>query len=340
MKNIIQKYLPENMVEYLKNRLNQYRQLKELKRLRKFDDERYKKYAYNLNKEYSFNNLRSKITFHYHSIEKGLSNSNFRLGFGKNALTQLFFSLDKYLKYEYPTDDSRFQQALSVVNSYISIHKREEFKIEWVEKEFEKYEQYLLKENFPIGGATSFKKDDINDYSEYNFKELAMKRHSIRDFGESIVDERDIIEAIQISTKSPSVCNRQSVFVHQVRNKDHINKILEIQGGLRGYGKNLQEVLIVTASKEYMNGAHERNQTYIDGGIFLMSLVYALTYKNIASCILNANFTVEKEQKLRDEFEISYAEDVIAFVGIGSYPVEGKIANSPRDSYEQLVTNH
>lgn len=340
MQKVLKKYLPEPIVEYLKNKVTLYKQMKELRKLRKFDNDRYKKYAYNLNEDYTFNNLRAKITFHYHSIEKGLSNSHLRLGFGKSALTQLFFSLDKYVKYNHPTDDTRFQQALSTLNSYIELHNNKDFDVKWVEDEFEKYRQYLLKENMNIGGAKLLSTNGIKDYSELNFKELAINRYSIRDFGSDLISDQDVIEAIQISAKSPSVCNRQDVFVHQIKNDNQIEKALEIQGGLKGNGENLQEILIVTASKEYMNGAHERNQTYIDGGIFLMSLVYALTYKNIASCILNADFTVDKEIKLRDEFDISYAEDIIALVAVGSYPEKGKVAKSPRDSSDQLIINH
>ncbi|MGF3194963.1 hypothetical protein [Facklamia sp. P13055] len=64
----------------------------------KFDKLRFLTSAYNMKEEYSYENLRSKITFHYHSIEKGLSNANFRAGFGKYAFKELFFAMDLFLK--------------------------------------------------------------------------------------------------------------------------------------------------------------------------------------------------------------------------------------------------
>ncbi len=40
-------------------------------------------------------------------------------------------------------------------------------------------------------------------------------------------------------------------------------------------------------------------QCYIDGGIFLMNLLYALHFKNIAACPLHCALNLFKERKIK-----------------------------------------
>lgn len=317
--------------------VEKYSRKKHLNSLYKFDKNRHKKSAYDLTNTYTKNNLRSKITFHYHSIEKGLSNPNLRLGFGKRAFEGLFLAMDKYLEKSYPTNDKRFQQAISVIQEYLDVHENNKFETEWVSSKYAEYKKHFIDSFNNTGGAGNIKLENIPDYSELNFKELAAYRYSIRDFGEEIVSDEEIFDAIQMATKTPSVCNRQAYGVYQIKNPEILKKVYNMQGGLTTNGENLQQFLLVTCNREFMNGPHERNQTYIDGGMFLMSLVYALTYHQIASCTLNTNFTLEKEKAMRELLDVSYSEDLIAFVAIGSFAEETKYAKSPRDSYEDIT---
>src|SRR5699024_473167 len=119
MKSLIKKIIPKNAKElYIKKS-----KFITLNKLYDFDKKRFKEYAYNMKDNLDMDNLRSKITFHYHSIEKGLSNPAFRFNFGETAFTQLFLAMDKYLELNYPTEDSRFQQAISVIENYIIRHE-------------------------------------------------------------------------------------------------------------------------------------------------------------------------------------------------------------------------
>lgn len=340
MRNTLKKVLPKKLVDTLRQeylfRLND----KNLKNLKTFDSNRFKKHAFGFNREsddYSYDNTRAKITFHYHSIEKGLSNANIRLGFGKRAFTQLFYTMDIFLEKGYPTTDTRFQQALSVINAYIKYHDDHEYEVSEIKERVQKYRKYELTQFTNVGGASVIKKEELPDFKKINFEQLSSNRHSVRDFGLDDINITNIKNAIQIASTSPSVCNRQSVSVYLLDNPQAIEKALLIQNGLRGNGENIRNLLIVTSNKEYMKDAQERNQTYIDGGIFLMNLVYGLTYENIASCILNADFTTIQEENIRDLVNIKDSEDVIAFVAVGSFPDTIKFANSPRETTDNIL---
>lgn len=332
-KDIIKKIIPVKILEKRSVKIEQNK----VSKLYEYDKSRFLNAISKTSQVYTVENLRSKITYHYHSIEKGLSNKNFRAGFGKNAFTELFKALDKYLSMGYPTDDERIQQALSTIDAYIEMHDSRNFPVVEIKEKYNEYSKLILKQNRDIAGYGIISYDEIPDYSRLNFRDLAYSRHSIRDFGKEKIDNQKIMNAIQIATKTPSVCNRQAYKVYQIKNEILLDKVYKLQAGLTTNGENLQQFLLVTCNREYMLDGTERNQTYIDGGMFLMSLVYALTYEQIASCTLNTSFSLEKEKKSRELLEISDSEDLIAFIAIGSYSEENKYAKSPRDTYDRIL---
>ena len=51
-------------------------------------------------------------------------------------------------------------------------------------------------------------------------------------------------------------------------NKNQIAKILEVQGGNRGFGHLANRLIIITSEVGVFTGVAERNQVYIDGGMY------------------------------------------------------------------------
>lgn len=328
MKALIKKILPETFVSSIMI----INKKKAVSKLYKSDKARLLKYGYSINGNYNEDNLRAKITFHYHAIEKGLSNANLRLGFGERAFKELFWAMDKFLEKGYSTDDYRFQSAISVIKSYVELHRKKNYPIEDIESQLFTYSKHFLQENEGIGGYLTIEKNQLPKFDELCFKDLAFARYSVRDFGREDIDESKIFEAIDIATKTPSACNRQAWKVYYIKSDTMIRNVLNIQGGLNGNGENLRKLLLVTSDKQYMNGGHERNQTYIDGGLYTMSLLYALESANIASCTLNTNFNLKKDREMRNLLKINDSEDFIAFIALGTYPEVIKVAKSPRDN--------
>ncbi|AQS52648.1 hypothetical protein BW727_100240 [Jeotgalibaca dankookensis] len=334
MRSIVKKVLPKIITDSI----IKWRVRRSITELYKYDKRRLLKYTYNVNDHLSMENLRAKITFHYHSIEKGLSNANLRLGFGEKAFKELFWAMDKYVMEGFEVKDFRFQNAISVINSYVELHRTYGYDVREIESYLKKYQDYLLKENENSGGYMIIDKATLPNFKELRFSELAFNRHSVRDFGIKEVDDNKIYEAINVAAKSPSVCNRQSWKVYLIKSTKLIKKVLKQQGGLTGNGDNLKKLLLITSDKQYMTGGTERNQTYIDGGLYTMSLLYALESANIATCTLNTSFSLEKEKKIRELLNINESEDFIAFVAVGTYPELVKVAKSPRDNYSSFLT--
>ena len=58
-----------------------------------------------------------------HMIEKGMSLSEPRKGFGQQKIAVLFEMMDQYLKMGYPSDGMPFQDAIIVLNAYVDMQK-------------------------------------------------------------------------------------------------------------------------------------------------------------------------------------------------------------------------
>jgi len=95
------------------------------------------------------------------------------------------------------------------------------------------------------------------------------------------------------------------------------------------------KLIIVASELGVFTGQEERNQAYIDGGIYLMNLVYSLHYNKIGACILNCSNSIEKDIELRKLSMIKESEVFIAMVACGIPPETFKIATSTRYSLDK-----
>ena len=160
-------------------------------------------------------------------------------------------------------------------------------------------------------------KDDFYKKSSKKFDDFSFSRKSIRDFSEEDISNDLIVKAIEISNNAPSVCNRQSCKNYIVQDKNIINNILALQGGFSGYEKNVKKIIILVSNKNYFFSIGERNQLYIDGGIYLMNLLYSLHFFNIAACPANWGKCVKDDKALRKFVDIPLNEQVICIIPIG-----------------------
>ena len=182
------------------------------------------------------------------------------------------------------------------------------------------------------GGVVEVTKDGILEGIAIDFKKFAYSRHSIRNFTSEEVTVDLIMEAIQIAQKTPSVCNRQSSRVHIFESKEVQKIALSFQNGNAGFGDKASKILLVTTDAEDFFGAGERHQAYIDGGMFAMSLIYALHGLGVGTCALNLAFGYRQSDDLKKTLVIEQKEILIMMIAVGHIPENLKVAASPRKS--------
>jgi nitroreductase len=300
-----------------------------------YDFFRYIKYSSTFKIKYSQKELLHRIIAHYHVLEKGLSLKKPRPKFGSNLVNSLINLLVEYESSGYDTNNISYRSAISCLEEYAIFNNEKGSVLDnKIYCFLEKNKGITSKE---IGGTKIIYKKNICNIKEYS--DVVKNRHSIRNFGESQVSEDKILEAISLAQQSPSVCNRQGTKVHIVKDEFIKKKILERQNGNRGFGEKSQYLLVITSDLSIFHGVEERNQCYIDSGLFAMTLMHALVYKNIASCPLNwcVNHTKDKNLRKKSGLKISKDENIIMIIAIGSYPKEFKVAISTRKDIFDII---
>lgn len=280
--------------------------------------------------------LRARITAQYHVIEKGLSHHAPRLGFGKDAVLRLVSSLQAYAEAGYTPNCSQFQSAIAVLEQYREFHRLHDAPVP------EQVDQLLnslakLRERKFSGGYRVKLREDLLAHWRGDFYALATHRHSIRHFSGASVSDEAILKAVDLARTAPSACNRQSVKVHVLRDKQKIREVLELQGGARGFAALIEALLVITADLRGYTDCAERHLAYVDGGLFAMTLIYALCYEGIASCPLHLALTSNREKRLRQIAALPNEEATVVMLGIGHLPDQLKVANSQRKPVEEYI---
>lgn len=262
--------------------------------------------------------LETQITKDYHRIEKGLAFGKPHRPFGADARERLAIALTTQENAN--GADGHVQHARSALEALAL----------WNDTGRIQDEISPLAETLP--------KFEIKERDLENF---FRSRRSIRSFDRSRPVQSGTVEkAVELAGTAPSVCNRQSWKAHYFTGISDVERILKHQSGNRGFGSEAAGVFIVTADIQLFSGSGERNQRWIDGGIFAMHLVTALHGLGVASCMLNWSKGNSSSNSLRREAQIPHQEEIIALIAIG-YPTPGhRVARSPRRPLQQILQLH
>ncbi|OKL42287.1 polysaccharide pyruvyl transferase family protein [Pseudovibrio exalbescens] len=289
-------------------------------------------------------NARSLMMFYAHGFEKGLSRSqDFRPGFGKESMEKLAEEMNKWVKKGGSTQDPFFQIAASVLKAYFQRHTTIGVDVSNFLALFDPVVQKAI-DNAEIGNggaieASKVREDVVIDTTERNFLDVVFGRRSIREFTNEEVHEEDISKAVKIASQAPSVCNRQPARVHMFDSPSAIRAVLDLQGGFRGY-KMPQKLLLVTSDLTAFVGAVERNQAFIDGGLFMMGLLLGLEQVGLGACSLNTAMSTEREAAVRKILKLPESEVFISFIAVGHYEPNMLVARSKRLPVEEVLIKH
>ena len=323
MSKITLKFIPKSLVPFLVS----IREKQKLKKLFKEDINRFIKYSFglyiNIN---SYEQLEARITKAYHSIEKGFSYENIRLEFGKEAIENLLSLMDVYIEKGYSLDSECYKTALSNLSKYVNIHDEAGINNQIIER----IRSYLHDKVDDSGGVLVLDKDKLLEDSNKEFISFSHSRHSVRNFSNEPVSLSKLEQAIMLAQNTPSACNRQGWKI-RIASSDKAKTIIEKnQNGNKGFGGNIDKYILITTDSQYFQKPRERNQPYIDGGMYAMNLLYCLHFYGIATIPLSASLTSVQEKNIRTELKINNSENFILIIGIGNYTDTFKVPKSTR----------
>lgn len=278
----------------------------------------YKKHSSVFKKD-TYEKIESEITLRYHSLEKGFLHNPIRYKFAKSKVIELI----QFLKKEEIAkcyDNIQIQSAFNSLCKYYEFHSQNNIVISDYysinDYQFFKNNLHGSYDTTKIHSKTSFWAD-VNK----EFKTFSNSRCSVRNFTGEKIPKETLQDVVNLANNAPSVCNRQPVSVHILENKVLIDSILEIQGGLKGYSRELTQLVVLTCNRNYFYSPGERNQLYIDGGIYLMNFLYALHYYKIGACPAHWGLPVNADRKAEKILNLKESEQIICIVAIG-IPVE------------------
>jgi len=328
--NILKKILPSPLYNSLFKVYISLKMRRDVKVAFRYDYKRYIKYSSSFGYDAASTNLIGKIIREYHVVEKGLTMHETKLGFGKAVVLSLIEDCIQFIR-KYGDNDEQVKHAIEVVFEYGAYHKQYNFELdEKVTAAIGKLKEYLLPGDFKHQREVT--RDLYFQDTKSSFDLFSKSRNSIRNFTNEEISIHKIETVLQLAANAPSACNRQAWRTYIVEDKNKISQILEIQGGNRGFGYLANKLIVIAADVSLFFGPHERNQVFVDGGIYAMNVLYALHYNSIGACILNCSNSKEKDLRLRKACPLAESEVYIAMVVCGIPPDNFKIASSKRYS--------
>jgi nitroreductase len=171
------------------------------------------------------------------------------------------------------------------------------------------------------------------------FLDVIHGRRSVREFTAAPVTEEELQRAVEIAMQAPSVCNRQAARVHLISDPKLIQAAVDLQGGFGGYNMP-PKLLLVTCDLTAFLFTTERNQAFIDGGLFMMTLLLGLESVGLGSCSLNTAMGAERENKIRSILGIPENEVFISFVAVGHFDPMILTPRSKRITVDDVLIRH
>ncbi|ANY20734.1 Nitroreductase family protein [Tsuneonella dongtanensis] len=272
--------------------------------------------------------LRARLTFVYHKLEKGLSMPDRRAGFGRDVATSLVTKLRAY-EDAYGHDDVTLV-VRDVLREYRFEMARDGIAVDEVERILGQDPVALDPDR--RAGSVQLTRDDLFPIPREDAVRFLQARRSVRHFTGELVPREQIERVVRIAQRCPSVCNRQSGKVYACNDRETIDAALSYQNGNAGFGHLIGGLFIVVADVTRFNHVGERQQAFVDGGIFAMALLQALQAEGLGGCMLNWSMGYHDDNALRRRFALEDSVHVITMIGFGPTPDTFKVAASPRES--------
>ena len=262
----------------------------------------------------------------YHIIEKGLSMPNRRLGFGRERLMYLIDECQNFFKVY--GMHSQLAYSIAIIKEYDELHKKEGYQLdsnlqEKIDSLLKQFPETLPAEQKIFNKSQYFA--DINK----PFDVFSISRHSMRHFG-GAVSEAQILNAVELAKNAPSACNKQPVRVYLISEKEKTRIILDMQQGNRGFGQDIDKVLVITTQYSGCTRYSERFMPFMDAGIFTMNLLYSLHFNEIGAIPLVWLNSRKRDMELRKLTGIPYGEIPAIVIGVGDVSDNIICARSPR----------
>ncbi|MEI7780449.1 MAG: nitroreductase family protein [Planctomycetota bacterium] len=256
-----------------------------------------------------------------HSLEKGLTMPAPRRVFGLETCSRLAHLLSTFSSMhgsEWITDyGERVAETVARVNA----------------------DSGVLKPDKIVYGSKLINRSTILASAPKDPHAFLCSRHSVREFAGDPLSDQLLWELVRGAQTAPSVCNRQAGRIRFYNDEHTKARILSLQNGNRGFGQLIPTVAVISCDLRVFTGLAERNQAWIDGGLFAMALVFMAHAKGLGTCFLNWSVLPHRDRELRALLEIPDHEVIITLLGIGEIAETITVTESLRRPSKSVWVN-
>lgn len=284
---------------------------------------------------FKYNRIAAELIRNTHSIEKGLSIENPRLGFGHKKQEDMM-RLIKVLKNsnsEYHKES--IKMAIDALYEYIIFHENKNYTDEFIEKLRKFVEENETDTNYKYGGVQRINKKDM-DFDIEEIERFFNTRHSIRDFEKSEVDNSKLRKALELAQRSPSACNRQGVRAY-VLSKEQFKQMDGWLDGIGGFADKVNKYVLIT-SKLTSYRDEESCQHIVSASMYAAYLSLTLHLYGLGACVVQRAVTYSKKWKdLRKKWRIPDDEQAICILSVGNLKQSYTVPISHRLQNNEMI---
>jgi len=254
-----------------------------------------------------------------HSIEKGLSHDDPR-PFGLKKAHALVDALGRAERLGL-TGNSAYSLGLGALAAWM--HSQRAIGVPAGELEFA--DGFLGRADLPHAlpaGTLRVARD--HDWSELPLRDFLSARHSARRFTASPVPEQVVLDCVEMALTSPSACNRQLIHFFCVEEETARRRLYDTLHGTGGVDFEQAHLGVITYDVSSLGFYGERNQGYLNAGLFAMSLVLAFHWKGLGSCLLQVGNSYAQERALAEALGLPPNHRLAVAVAYG-YPREEEV---------------
>lgn len=240
-----------------------------------------------------------------HKIEKGLTLSSPRANFGQAVWQRIKVNLSASSG---DLEDVIGTYCVNVYTEYNKLHKI-------TNPNTRKYFAQLS----PRTNPNSYPVTKLFTPTETQGQQIDMvisKRRSVRQFTGK-VPQIELINMKDIVKNTPTVCNRAHINFECIEDRLLLNA-LELQNGNESFRDQIKQVLVIFSRTTSMNSPYERNQVFIDGGMYAMNVLNYLAFKGYGTVPLNWSSSPSNDVKLRKLLSFPNDAKVIMLIAIGA----------------------
>ncbi len=259
-----------------------------------------------------------------HRIDKGLALAAPRLGFGKEAASELQAQMEHL-------------QALAAKSWVLSPALATLRRWQLFQQQSGHAGMGNRVQTAPSTPYVQWDRALVQSWASGNFAQLVKVRRSVRQFSREPVSRVMIERAVVMAGCSPSVCNRSAARVWMVQNPELRAQLLQMQNGNAGFGEQAPILLIISVVQQAFQTVAERYQPWIDGGLFAMTLIYALHYQGLGTCCLNWSVEPEQDRRFKQAAQLPAHERIIMLLAVGNLLNQVCVAHSPRRPLSDLL---